>query len=70
MKITDIPIALIKVYRMISRYTPSVCRFTPSCSAYALEAFERYGFFRGLFLSVRRLLRCHPWHAGGFDPLK
>lgn len=45
------------------------CRFVPTCSAYALEAFEKRGFFVGLFLTVRRLLRCNPFHPGGYDPV-
>ncbi len=45
------------------------CRFHPSCSDYALEAINRYGIFRGFYLGARRLLKCHPWHSGGFDPV-
>ena len=45
------------------------CRFEPSCSAYALEALERHGARRGAWLALRRLLRCHPFHAAGFDPV-
>ena len=45
------------------------CRFTPTCSAYALEAFQKRGFFVGFFLTVRRILRCNPFGAGGYDPV-
>jgi putative membrane protein insertion efficiency factor len=61
---------LIRFYRsFISPLFPASCRYTPSCSAYAYEAVEKYGVFRGLFLALKRILRCHPFHVGGFDPV-
>lgn len=61
-------IGLIRFYQLfISPFTPSACRFTPTCSQYALEALQRHGFFRGMYLSVRRILRCHPWGGSGHD---
>jgi len=63
-------ILLVKFYRkFISPLKPPCCRFTPSCSAYALEAFEEWGVFRGFYLSLMRILRCHPFCRGGFDPV-
>lgn len=58
------------VYRKaISPLLPPMCRFYPSCSAYAVEALKEHGAFRGSWLTVRRLLRCGPWHPGGLDPV-
>lgn len=61
---------LIRFYRkFISPAKPSCCRFTPTCSAYALEAFQHRGFFVGLFLTIGRILRCQPFSRGGYDPV-
>ncbi|MEG1580087.1 MAG: membrane protein insertion efficiency factor YidD [Bacteroidaceae bacterium] len=63
-------ISFIKVYRTaISPYTPASCRFTPTCSQYALEAIRKHGPLKGLYLSIRRILRCHPWGGSGYDPV-
>jgi uncharacterized protein len=55
--------------RFISPLTVPACRFYPSCSEYALQAIKRYGPWRGLWLSLRRILKCHPFHPGGYDPV-
>ncbi|CUH93936.1 membrane protein insertion efficiency factor YidD [Herbinix luporum] len=47
----------------------SVCKYTPTCSSYAIEALEKYGAVKGMYLAVRRILRCHPFHKGGYDPV-
>lgn len=60
----------IKFYkRCISPLYPPCCRFYPSCSTYAIEAIERHGALKGLYLATRRILRCHPGNPGGFDPV-
>jgi putative membrane protein insertion efficiency factor len=56
--------------RWISPMLPRACRFEPTCSAYMLEAVERHGVARGVALGLKRLSRCHPFHAGGFDPVR
>ena len=61
--------ALVRLYRRVPKLRPSPCRFAPTCSAYALEALELHGAARGTWLAVRRIGRCHPFHAGGVDPV-
>ncbi len=64
-------IATLRFYkRFLSPLLPSACRFEPTCSEYMLEAVEKYGARRGISLGLRRLLRCHPFHQGGFDPVR
>jgi putative membrane protein insertion efficiency factor len=61
---------LIRAYQLaISPMLGNRCRFFPSCSEYAMEALEKHGPLRGLWLGVRRVGRCHPWHPGGYDPV-
>ena len=63
-------VALVRLYQLtVSPLLGPRCRFYPSCSAYAIVALERHGAAAGLWLSIRRLGRCHPWHAGGHDPV-
>lgn len=55
---------------LISPFLPSACRFHPTCSEYMREAVEKHGVARGIWMGLRRLVRCHPLHAGGFDPVR
>ena len=68
-----LPAMLLLALRFYQRWIgpafPPACRFAPTCSAYAVEAIQRYGSLRGLWLTLRRLMKCHPYHAGGFDPV-
>lgn len=63
-------IALVRGYQLfIGPLLPAACRYYPTCSAYAIEALERHGPWRGLIMAVRRIGRCHPFRAGGYDPV-
>lgn len=65
-----IALFIIGFYRKyITPYTPGCCRFVPTCSAYAYEAIDKYGLLKGGYLAVRRILKCHPFHKGGYDPV-
>ncbi len=63
-------VGILRFYkRMISPLLPSACRYYPTCSDYMREAIEKYGVLRGGWMGLKRLLRCHPFHAGGLDPV-
>jgi putative membrane protein insertion efficiency factor len=68
--LTKILITLIKLYRLfVSPLLGSNCRFDPTCSMYAIEALQEYGVIKGVYLTIRRILKCHPGHMGGYDPV-
>lgn len=62
-------VGAVRVYQVARGARPSPCRYLPTCSAYAIEALERHGAWRGSWLALRRVLRCHPWGGHGFDPV-
>lgn len=63
-------VALIRAYqRLVSPLFPAVCRFHPTCSAYAITSIERHGLAKGGWLALKRIARCHPWNPGGYDPV-
>tara|TARA_Y100000996_G_scaffold344321_1_gene282040 strand:+ start:291 stop:530 length:240 start_codon:yes stop_codon:yes gene_type:complete len=69
--LTLIIIKLIRTYRyLLSPLLGHSCRYLPTCSEYSIDALKTYGLLKGLYLSVKRILSCHPWSKGGFDPLK
>jgi len=66
-----IPIAIIRFYQYaISPLLKPSCRFTPSCSQYGLDAITKYGAFKGSWMALKRIFRCHPWGGSGYDPVK
>jgi len=71
LKILSLPlIALIKIYQwVVSPWLGPKCRFTPTCSRYAIEALRKYGLFKGGWMAIRRISRCHPWGGSGHDPV-
>ena len=63
-------VLVIRAYQLwIGPLLPPSCRYYPTCSAYAVEALEKHGAFRGGWMAIRRILRCHPFHKGGYDPV-
>lgn len=69
-RVLRLAVGMIRLYQQtVSRVLPRSCRFYPSCSQYTAEAIERHGFARGVLRGAQRLLRCHPFHPGGYDPV-
>jgi uncharacterized protein len=66
----SLALLLLRAYKLfLSPLLGQTCRFSPSCSSYSMQAIERFGFFKGGYLTTRRLLRCHPFNSGGLDPI-
>lgn len=65
-------IGFIRLYQVLVSplLPPNSCRFYPSCSEYSIDAFKHYGVWKGMWLTLRRIAKCHPWHAGGYDPVQ
>jgi len=68
---TRVALFVLRLYRLLlSPYVPTTCRFYPTCSRYAMEAIQKKGLWKGISLGVQRVLKCHPFHPGGFDPME
>ena len=67
--IKNIILKIINIYPKISKLTPPVCRFYPTCSEYMKQAIMKYGLIKGGYLGIKRILKCHPFHPGGYDPV-
>jgi uncharacterized protein len=67
--LVNISIVFIKIYSIIKKCFPKTCRFYPTCSQYSIEAIKSKGFVKGVVLSIKRILKCHPFHDGGYDPV-
>ena len=65
----SIIIKLIKLYQKIPLSSHSKCKYQPTCSNYAIGVFQEFGFLKGLFLTIKRILKCNPWSKGGYDPI-
>ena len=69
-KLKAMVILLIKIYqKVVSPWTPASCRYNPTCSSYSIDAFQKHGLWKGLFLTVKRIGSCHPWGGSGYDPV-
>jgi uncharacterized protein len=68
--VKGIAIALIRLYRIVFGWLPESCRFEPTCSRYTEQAIEKYGLLKGSWMGARRIARCHPGSAGGYDPVR
>lgn len=67
---STIAMKIVRFYQLaISPYLPRTCRYVPTCSSYAIEALSRYGLLKGFWLTLKRILRCHPFGRGGYDPV-
>jgi len=65
-----IGIGLIRLYRVVFACMPASCRYEPTCSRYTEQAIDKYGLFKGSWMGAKRIARCHPWHPGGYDPVR